>query len=247
MIAALVAVGLAATPLEASTERVRLALQRELAAHEVELDSKSEQLIVRLTAAGHARVDAVWKILGAVAKESRAIPGSNLLVEVSGADPDECLRHERGAADYLYGKQRVDTWRVKVQPCDVPAQATLGALTVEARTFTVLEYSELDGVAFHFTNAGAAPIEVRVEQLEVVPSPRTVALKTFWFREEPAGPITEVKQGRTFAVPAKTTLQVMLRFQPVKDTLTWRRRVTVSTRDGKAVVQGLITRIGFIE
>lgn len=247
MVTLLALSALAATPLELSTERVTVALKNELAAKEVELSSKSEHLVVRFTAAGHARIDAVWKILGAVAKESRTVPGSNVIVEVTGADPNECLRHERGAADYLFGKQRVEAWRVKLEPCLVPDTAALGALTVEARTFTLLEYSPLDGVAFHFTNSSDAPIEVTIDQLELVPSPRTVALTSFWFRATPNGAVTEVKKGRKFAVPPNTTLQVMLRFAPVKDTLAWRRRVTISTKDGSAVVQGGVTRIGFIE
>lgn len=242
----MLALVLAATPLELSTERVSVALKNELAAKEVELSSKSEHLVVRFTIAGHARTDAVWKILGAVAKESRTVPGSNVIVEVTGADPNECLRHERGAADYLFGKQRVQAWRVKVEPCPVPDTAAIGALTVEARTFTVLEYSALDGVVFHFTNGSDAPIEVTLDQLELVPSPRTVALSSFWFRAPAEGAITEVKKGRKFSVPAKTTLEVMLRFEAIKGaTLAWRRRVTISTKGGSAVVQGGISRIGF--
>ncbi|MBL8909140.1 MAG: hypothetical protein JNM17_00415 [Archangium sp.] len=242
----MLALVLAATPLELSTERVSVALKKELEAKEVELSAKSEHLIVRFTPAGHARLDAVWKILGSVAQESRKAPGSNVIVEVTGADFTECLRHERLAADYLYGKQRVEAHRVKLEPCEVPDTTTLGALTLEARTFTLLDYSPLSGVAFHFTNGSDAPIEVTIDQLELVPSPRTVALSSFWFRATPEGAITEVKKGRKFSVPAKTTLEVMLRFEAIKGaTLAWRRRVTISTKDGGAVVQGGISRIGF--
>lgn len=247
VIAALVAVGLAATPLEASTERVRLALKRELAANEVELDSKSEHLVVRLTAAGHARIDAVWKILGAVAQESRGGPAANIIVEVTGEDVATCLRRERGAADYLFGKQRVSFGRVKLEPCSVPDTATVGELAVESREFLVGEYSDLDGVAFYFTNAGEKPIEVTFDQLELVPAPRTVQLTSFWFRSTAGGEITEVKKGKQLTVPPKSTLEVMLRFTPVKERLAWQRRLSGSTAAGRFVVRGAITRIGFFE
>ncbi|MDP1821608.1 MAG: hypothetical protein Q8L48_00110 [Archangium sp.] len=247
---------LAVSPVEASHQRLGQALKRELERKSMSLAvGGPNELVLRLSGDVFERVDPLWKALGAVFEESRRPGAPTFRVEL---EPQEhCVQHRDTARHYLFDKRRADVTRVVVwgrcgaEAPDEPSSQQLGALTVEARRFLVGDGAELDGVAFHLSNASDAGVELAVDGLELF-SPgdpvqvRAVPITGVWFQAE-GQPIVTVRE-KVLSVPAGAGVQVMLQFEPARaDRRTSQRRVRVSLKGERAAVVGPVVRIGFSE
>jgi hypothetical protein len=120
--------------------------------------------------------------------------------------------------------------RVTLKPCEVPALASLGALTVEVKRVAVGEHLPVQGASLLVTNPGEQAITVTVARVEVVPWPRMV----------------KAISATTFAVPGRAEkFERLVRFSDVVDPDARVVRLTVTSTDGRVAIAAPVVRSGF--
>ncbi|MEW5743003.1 MAG: hypothetical protein AB1938_29070 [Myxococcota bacterium] len=262
----LLLLALSASPPEDAQARLESALQKELASGLVALRVDRDDLVLSLSSeALFEKKDPLWKVLHAMAAESKRRPPVSLRVDLAHPDVRVCGQRRDVVNGYLFDKQKADPARLSVRatcgevkaevpPLDAPAELQVGPLTVEARRFTFLERSEFSAVSLHVTNSADAGADFAVDAVELLLAgepPRAVKLTGLWFHPStPGGPYTEVKKDGVgpnhFLVPPGPEVEVMLRFPPAANAhRVAARRVRFTVQGKQGVVAGPVTRVGF--
>jgi hypothetical protein len=120
-----------------------------------------------------------------------------------------------------------------------------GGVVVEARL--VYYQDMLTGVSFHVTSPAGAPAHITVESLELAP-PVPVVITGLWFHDVSGRDYVEVRKDGAgplaFTAPPSSTLEVMLTFAPVRESV-YARRVTLRVNGERVVVAGRVSSISF--
>lgn len=257
---------LSTTPLEETRARLSQRLEKELQAGLVDFRVDREDLVLTLSSeALFEKKDSLWKVLHALAVESRRAGPVRVRVDLAHHDARLCGQRRDGVNAYLFEKQKANAgWlsvratcgeaSAEVPQLVAPASLALGALTVEARRTTFPAHEPLSAVSLHVTNGADAGVDLSVDGLELLLAGepvRAVPVTGLWFHQEaqqrPYVQVRENGQGPLrFTVPPGEPVLVMLQFAPAEAAhRVAARRVRFTVDQQQGAVAGPVVRVGF--